>query len=42
MIMAKRFTSWKHQRLKSRKLIEQLFDEGKTIQVPSIKVLFQD
>lgn len=38
MIMAKQFTLGSNERLKSRKLIERLFKEGKTMMIPSIKI----
>ena len=38
--MAKQFTLGKNERLKSRKLIEQLFSEGKTISVFPFRVYY--
>ncbi|MES1217983.1 MAG: ribonuclease P protein component [Bacteroidota bacterium] len=38
--MAKQFTLGKNERLKSRKLIEQLFKEGKTFTVSPFRVSF--
>ena len=38
--MAKQFTLGKHERLKSRKSIEQLFSEGKKIVVPPYRVFY--
>ena len=38
--MAKRFTLGKQERLKSRKIIEQLFNEGKKIMVSPFRVFY--
>ena len=39
--MAKQFTLGKNERLKSRKLIEQLFSEGKKFVITPFRVLYQ-
>lgn len=39
--MAKQFTLGKKERLKSRKLIDQLFKEGKSFSVPPFRTFYQ-
>ena len=38
--MAKRFTLGKEERLKSRKLIDELFSKGKTFNLPPFRVVY--